>query len=49
MMGTDLTTMWRWLAAANVQFDTTVTREILSSARTVEQWLTDHRAGPGVG
>jgi uncharacterized protein YbjT (DUF2867 family) len=49
MMGTDLTTMWRWLAAANVQFDTTVTREILPSARTVEQWLTDHRAGPGVG
>jgi uncharacterized protein YbjT (DUF2867 family) len=39
--GTDLTTMWRWLRAANVQFDTAATREILPTARTVEAWLTN--------
>jgi len=42
MVGTDLTTMWRWLAEANVQFYTAATREILPSARTVQDWLANH-------
>jgi hypothetical protein len=46
MMGTDLTTMWRWLGAANFHFDTAATREILPSARTVEAWLENHRPRP---
>jgi uncharacterized protein YbjT (DUF2867 family) len=43
IVGTDLTTMWRWLATANLSFDTAATREILPSARTVEDWLANHR------
>jgi uncharacterized protein YbjT (DUF2867 family) len=39
MVGTDLTTMWRWLAAAGPRFDPAATREILPSASTVEEWL----------
>jgi len=43
IVGRDLTTMWRWLRAANVQFDTTLTRTVLPSALTVEAWLTHQR------
>jgi uncharacterized protein YbjT (DUF2867 family) len=46
-VGTDLTTMWRWLAAANLRFDTAATREILPSARTVEDWLANYRTAAG--
>jgi uncharacterized protein YbjT (DUF2867 family) len=40
----DLITMWRRLAAAKFPFSTATTREILPSARTVEEWLAGHRA-----
>jgi hypothetical protein len=39
MVGTDLTTMWRWLNTARPQFDPGPTRELLPTAMTVEQWL----------
>jgi uncharacterized protein YbjT (DUF2867 family) len=38
-VGTDLTTMWRWLRTASIELDPTPTREILPSASTVRQWL----------
>jgi uncharacterized protein YbjT (DUF2867 family) len=43
IVGRDLTTMWRWLAAAGLHFDTAATREILPSARTVADWLAEGR------
>jgi uncharacterized protein YbjT (DUF2867 family) len=39
IVGTDLTTMWRWLRTANLQFDPGPTRELLPTAMTVAEWL----------
>ena len=39
-VGTDLTTMWRWLRTANLDIDPAPTREILPTASTVREWLT---------
>ena len=38
-VGTDLTTMWRWLARAQFDMSTEVTRELLPEALTVRDWL----------
>lgn len=38
-VGSDLTTMWRWLRTAELDIATTTTREILPSALTVREWL----------
>lgn len=38
-VGTDLTTMWRWLSTAGLDFDVAQTRELLPSALTVRDWL----------
>jgi uncharacterized protein YbjT (DUF2867 family) len=44
-VGTDLTTMWRWLATAEIDMSTTATRELLPEALTVRGWLAGaHRA-----
>jgi uncharacterized protein YbjT (DUF2867 family) len=37
--GTDETTMWRWLRANDMEFDTSATREIHPGARTFRAWL----------
>jgi uncharacterized protein YbjT (DUF2867 family) len=42
--GGDLITMWRWLHTAQVEFDTTPTREVLPTALTVREWLVRRRA-----
>jgi uncharacterized protein YbjT (DUF2867 family) len=39
-VGTDLTTMWRWLATEQLDMSTETTRQILPEARTVRDWLT---------
>ncbi len=41
--GTDLTTMWRWLSANEIELDTGPTREIHPEAMTVETWLRKHK------
>jgi len=38
-VGTDLTTMWRWLRTGDITFDPSVTRDILPTASTVREWL----------
>jgi uncharacterized protein YbjT (DUF2867 family) len=38
-VGTDLTTMWRWLRTARFDMSTQPTRQILPQARTVREWL----------
>lgn len=38
-VGTDLTTMWRWLRTAHFDVDTTETLKILPTAKTVRDWL----------
>ncbi len=38
-VGTDLTTMWRWLATAQFDMSTEETRRILPDAHTVRDWL----------
>lgn len=38
-VGTDLTTMWRWLATAQFEMSTAATRELLPEALTVRDWL----------
>jgi uncharacterized protein YbjT (DUF2867 family) len=38
-VGTDLTTMWRWLRTEQFDMGTQPTREILPEARTVREWL----------
>jgi uncharacterized protein YbjT (DUF2867 family) len=43
-VGTDLTTMWRWLATAEFDLSTEVTRNLLPEALTVRDWLTRTRA-----
>jgi hypothetical protein len=40
MVGTDLTTMWRWLRTDDVPVNPAETRRLLPSASTVEEWLT---------
>lgn len=42
-VGTDLTTMWRWLATASFDMSTEETRRILPEALTVRDWLTRAR------
>lgn len=39
-VGTDETTMWRWLRANEIPLDTAPTRELLPGALTVRDWLT---------
>jgi uncharacterized protein YbjT (DUF2867 family) len=39
-VGTDLTTMWRWLRHSDVPVDPADTHRLLPTASTVEQWLT---------
>jgi hypothetical protein len=43
-VGTDLTTMWRWLATAQFDMSTDVTRELLPEALTVRDWLARSRS-----
>ena len=38
-VGTDLTTMWRWLRTEKFEMSTQATREILPVARTVKEWM----------
>ncbi len=42
-VGTDLTTMWRWLRTASIDLDTGPTRAIHPEAYTVEAWLRSQR------
>lgn len=39
IVGTDLTAMWRWLRANEIDLDTGPARAILPEAATVESWL----------
>jgi hypothetical protein len=43
-VGTDLTTMWRWLRHSDVPVDPADTHRLLPTASTVEQWLTRRQA-----
>jgi uncharacterized protein YbjT (DUF2867 family) len=43
-VGTDLTTMWRWLRTNPTEVDTAVTKALVPEARTVRQWLLERRA-----
>lgn len=45
IVGTDLTTMWRWLHDNPIHADTAPTRAILPTASTVREWLS-HRRRP---
>lgn len=38
-VGTDLTTMWRWLRTEEFDMTTAATRQLLPQGRTVRQWL----------
>ncbi|HEX8866225.1 MAG TPA: hypothetical protein VF821_11265 [Lentzea sp.] len=38
-VGTDLSTMWRWLRTNPAEGDVAGTRSILPTARTVHDWL----------
>jgi uncharacterized protein YbjT (DUF2867 family) len=38
-VGTDLTTMWRWLRHSDVPVDPAVTHRLLPTASSVEQWV----------
>jgi uncharacterized protein YbjT (DUF2867 family) len=40
----DLVTMWRWLRTAQFDIDPTPTRNLLPTARTVQEWLSSRRA-----
>lgn len=42
-VGDDLTTMWRWLATADVSVEPAETRRLLPTASTVEQWVARRR------
>ncbi|HET6561075.1 MAG TPA: NmrA family NAD(P)-binding protein [Marmoricola sp.] len=42
-VGTDLTTMWRWLSTAELELSTETTRELLPRALTVRDWLVRQR------
>lgn len=39
IVGTDLTTMWRWLRTSDVPVDPAATRRLLPTASTVEDWV----------
>ena len=39
IVGSDLTTMWRWLQTAQLDMSTRTLHEILPEARTVRDWL----------
>jgi hypothetical protein len=39
IVGSDLTTMWRWLQTAQLDMSTRTLHEILPEARTVREWL----------
>ncbi len=43
-VGSDLTTMWRWLRTGNVDVDPAPTRQILPTAVTVREWLVRQRS-----
>ncbi|HET6530358.1 MAG TPA: NmrA/HSCARG family protein [Actinoplanes sp.] len=43
-VGSDLTTMWRWLRTARFDIDPTPTRALLPTALTVREWLVSGRA-----
>jgi uncharacterized protein YbjT (DUF2867 family) len=45
-VGTDLTTMWRWLHANDIDVDGAQTRDILPTASTVQEWLSRLREMP---
>ena len=45
-VGTDLTTMWRWLRTADIDVDPAQTRAILPTASAVREWLVHHRGAP---
>ena len=47
-VGTDLTTMWRWLHTARFDMPTQTTRQILPQARTGPQWLDETIARRGL-
>ena len=40
IVGTDLTTMWRWLRSATFDLDPSSTHDLLPAARDVREWLT---------
>ena len=42
-VGSDLTTMWRWLRTHEIDLDTGPTRALHPAALTVESWLRDQR------
>lgn len=42
-VGTDLPTMWRWLATAELELDTAETRAVLPTAVTVADWLASRK------
>jgi uncharacterized protein YbjT (DUF2867 family) len=44
-VGSDLTTMWRWLATAEFEMSTEATRELLPEALTVREFLARSRTG----
>jgi uncharacterized protein YbjT (DUF2867 family) len=44
IVGTDLTTMWRWLHTNKIDLDTGPTREIHPEAMTIETWLRTQKA-----
>ena len=43
-VGTDLTTMWRWLRSNDIDVDPAETHEILPTASTVREWLSQRQA-----
>jgi uncharacterized protein YbjT (DUF2867 family) len=43
-VGTDLTTMWRWLRTAHIDVDPSETHEILPTVTTAREWLVQRRA-----
>jgi uncharacterized protein YbjT (DUF2867 family) len=45
-VGTDLTTMWRWLATHEIELDTGPTNAIHTAALTMREWLSRRRSAP---
>ncbi len=45
-VGTDLTTMWRWLRSGTVDADPSKTQRILPGVSTVREWLMRRHAAP---
>jgi uncharacterized protein YbjT (DUF2867 family) len=46
-VGKDLTTMWNWLRAAQIDLDTTQARAIHPAALNVREWLSQQKHAPG--